>query len=258
MRINNNIMAMNAHRNLGVNTTRQTKSLEKLSSGLRVNRAADDAAGLSVSEKMRAQIKGMKQGARNAQDGISFIQTAEGAMDEVSAMLTRLKELSVQKASETYSTDDIAAITSEAGQLIGQITEIIDNTKFNGINISSEVDIAAGDEDGDIITVGVDMSGAAAKSLDAAGFTTANVDDAITEINSFRSTLGAHQNRLESTVNNLNTTVENLSSAESRIRDTDMASEMSEFNKQNILVQAATAMLAQPNQAPQSVLSLLQ
>ena len=258
MRINNNIMAMNAHRNLGVNTTRQTKSLEKLSSGLRVNRAADDAAGLSVSEKMRAQIKGMKQGARNAQDGISFIQTAEGAMDEVSAMLTRLKELSVQKASETYSTDDIAAITSEAGQLIGQITEIIDNTKFNGINISSEVDIAAGDEDGDIITVGVDMSGAAAKSLDAAGFTTANVDDAITEINSFRSTFGAQQNRLESTINNLNTTSENLASAESRIRDTDMASEMSEFNKQNILVQAATAMLAQANQAPQSVLSLLQ
>ena len=258
MRITNNIMAMNAHRNLGVNTNKQTKSLEKLSSGLRVNRAADDAAGLSVSEKMRAQVKGMKQGARNAQDGISYLQTAEGAMDEVSAMLIRLKELSIQKASETYSTDDVAAITSEAGQLIAQITEIIDNTKFNGINITSEIDVAAGDEDGDIIAIGVDMSGAAAKDLDAAGFTTANVDDAITEINSFRSTFGAQQNRLESTINNLNTTSENLASAESRIRDTDMASEMSEFNKQNILVQAATAMLAQANQAPQSILSLLQ
>ena len=258
MRINNNIMAMNAHRNLGVNTNRQTKSLEKLSSGLRVNRAADDAAGLSVSEKMRAQIRGMKQGVRNAQDGISFLQTAEGAMDEVSSMLTRMKELSVQKASGTYDTNDIAAIEAEAGQLIAQMTEIIDNTEFNGIAISSAIDIAAGDEDTDIIAIGVDMSGAAAKSLDAAGFNTAAVDDAITEINTFRSTFGAQQNRLESTVNNLNTTVENLSSAESRIRDTDMASEMSEFNKQSILVQAATAMLAQANQAPQSVLSLLQ
>ena len=233
-----------------------------MSSGLRVNRAADDAAGLSVSEKMRAQIKGLKQGARNAQDGVSFLQTAEGAMDEISSMLTRMKELAAQQATGTYDTDDKAAITAEAKQLTEQINKIATETKFNGVSIAGEIAICASDNDTNTITIGVEKIATddSVKALiDAAGvITTDIVDKAITSINTIRSTFGAQQNRLESTVNNMNTTVENLTASESRIRDTDMASEMSEFNKQNILVQAAPAMLAQANQTQQSVLSLLQ
>ena len=279
MRINNNIMALNAHRNLGVNTSKQTKSLEKLSSGLRINRAADDAAGLSISEKMRSQIRGLKQASKNAQDGISFLQTAEGAMDEVSSMLVRLKELAVQKATGTYDADDKKSVKLEANELLTQIKDIVVNTDFNGKNIKDKIDVVVTDDDQSTVEIGladgvVEMDGANLKAdstnklnvllkkiaTDGTGgdVTTAEVEAAITHINTVRSTFGAQQNRLESTVNNLNTTVQNLTDSESRIRDTDMAEEMASYTKNNILVQAATAMLAQANQAPQSVLSLLQ
>lgn len=254
MRVNNNIMAMNAHRALGNNTIMQGKSLEKLSSGLRINRAADDAAGLSISEKMRGQIRALAQSSRNAQDGISYIQTAEGALDEVSAMLVRMKELTVQKANGTYdTTTDVVNLDEELDQLGEQITNIISNTKFNGININTEIDVYVEGDDAAATTIGVAMTDPGVNS----GSSTADIDTAIDTINGYRSTLGAQQNRLESTIKNLDCTVENLQAAESRIRDTDMAKEMMNFTKNNIIVQSATAMLAQANQAPQAVLQLL-
>lgn len=254
MRVNNNLMAMNANRALGNNTISQGKSLEKLSSGLRINRAADDAAGLSISEKMRGQIRALAQSSRNAQDGISFIQTAEGALDEVSAMLVRMKELSVQKANGTYdTTTDITNLDEEMNQLGEQIGNIIENTKFNGININTEIDVFVAGDDQEATTIGVEMDDPAVD----ADSETSDIDDAIDTINEYRATLGAQQNRLESTIRNLDSVVENLQAAESRIRDTDMAKEMMNFTKNNILVQSATAMLAQANQAPQSVLQLL-
>ncbi len=254
MRVNNNLMAMNANRSLGLNTVEQGKSLEKLSSGKRINRAADDAAGLSISEKMRGQIRGLTQASRNAQDGISFLQTAEGAMDEVSSMLVRLKELSIQKANETYDTDDITNLELEMTELSSEITNIIDNTTFNGKNINETIDVVLTD-DGDTTTeIGADIT--LSVTLGSSS-TTSDIETAIQEINTARSTLGAQQNRLESVSRNLDSTVENLQAAESRIRDTDMAKEMMNFTKNNILVQSATAMLAQANQSPQAVLSLL-
>lgn len=253
MRVNNNLMAMNANRALGINTASQSKSLEKLSSGKRINRAADDAAGLSISEKMRGQIRGLTQASRNAQDGISFLQTAEGAMDEVSSMLVRLKELAVQKASATYDTDDIANLDLEMTQLGTEIDNIITTTKFNGKNINAEINVLLTDDDTKTTTIGAVIE---AQEL-ATNNATADIEASIKAINTARSTLGAHQNRLESVSRNLDSTVENLQSAESRIRDTDMASEMMTYTKNNILVQSATAMLAQANQVPQSVLSLL-
>jgi flagellin len=253
MRVNNNLMAMNANRALGINTVAQSKSLEKLSSGKRINRAADDAAGLSISEKMRGQIRGLTQASRNAQDGISFLQTAEGAMDEVSAMLVRLKELSVQKANGTYDSDDVANLELEMTQLGLEIDNIITTTVFNGKNINATIDVVLTDDGATTTTIGATI---AAQTLESTS-TTADIEASITAINTARSTLGAHQNRLESVSRNLDCTVENLQAAESRIRDTDMAKEMMNFTKNNILVQSATAMLAQANQAPQAVLSLL-
>ena len=263
MRINHNMMAMNAHRALNLNSVLQTKSLEKLSSGLRINRAADDAAGLSISEKMRGQIRGLAQAARNAQDGISFLQTAEGAMDEVSSMLVRMKELTIQKASGTYNDDDIANIELELEQLNTQINDIITTTEFNGKTINNSITVCVTDDDTVTTTLGSataieSLAGVAALvGATADTITTAMVEAAVTDINTVRSTFGAQQNRLESVVNNVNSTVENLQSAESRIRDTDMASEMAEFNKYNILLQASTAMLAQANAAPNTILQLL-
>ncbi len=255
MRINHNIAALNTYRQLSANNLNSSKSMEKLSSGLRVNRAADDAAGLSISEKMRGQIRGLNQAARNAQDGISYIQTAEGALNEVSDMLTRLKELSVQKANETYSTSDVTNLELEMTQLGTEIDNIIASTEFNGTNtFAGTIDIVISDDDTDVFAIGITV---AAQSLTSAS-TTANIETAIDTINTARSTFGSHQNRLEHIVNNLGTTTENVTAAESRIRDVDMAKEMSDFTKNSILMQAATAMLAQANQQPQSVLQLLQ
>lgn len=248
MIINHNINALNTHRNMGLNNTASSKSMEKLSSGLRINRAADDAAGLAISETMRGQIRGLEQAQRNTQDGISFVQTAEGALNEVSAMLVRMKELNVQTANGTYSTDDQANITAELTDLNAQITEIL-KTEFNGKAITSSVDVVYNDK-GDKITI----SGV---SFTLAGTNLSQVNTAITSLAKERGALGAKQNRLEYTSNNIGTTVENLTAAESRIRDTDMAKEMVTLSKNNILLQASQAMLAQANQNPQGVLQLL-
>ncbi len=255
MRIQHNIMALNAHRNSTVNQTSVSKNMEKLSSGYRINRAGDDAAGLSISEKMRSQIRGLDQASRNAQDGISFIQTAEGALTEVSSMLTRAKELHVQKASETYSTEDIANIDAELTSLDEEITNILTNTEFNGANVfTSAVSVAISHD----ATVTLDIAASTVSSLSLAGATTAGaVDDLIDDVNTQRAVYGSQQNRLEHTINNLGTTSENLVGAESRIRDVDMAKEMMEMTKNNILAQAAQAMIAQANQQPQNVLQLL-
>jgi len=262
MRINHNMMAANAHRSLGVNTGAQTKSLEKLSSGLQINRAADNAAGLSISEKMRSQIAGLDQSSKNAQDGVSFLQTAEGAMNEVSDMLVRVQDLVTQRANGTYSADDQANIDLELTQLTGEMTDVVSNTKFNGQSIDGTINVCVGGDTGTLTAIGVAgiAAGADFAALTAATgatMTTTMVNDAITEINTVRSTFGAQQNKLEHVVKNLDTTSENLQSAESRIRDTDMAKEMANFNKYNILVQASTSMLSQANSSQQSILSLL-
>ncbi|QQE74110.1 flagellin [Brevibacillus composti] len=258
MIINHNLPAMNTHRNMGNNVLGSSKSMEKLSSGLRINRAADDAAGLSISEKMRGQIRGLQQASRNAQDGISLIQTAEGALDEVSNMLVRMKELNVQKANGTYNDDDKANIDLELDALGDEIDNIISTTEFNGLKIlngTTAADIAISHDAS--VTLKIDV----AKLDDAKGLDkdkgVANIEKAITAVNTQRATYGAQQNRLESTVRNLNSTAENLQAAESRIRDVDMAAEMMKLTKNNILLQASQAMLAQANQQPQGVLQLL-
>ncbi|GBG07196.1 flagellin [Paenibacillus agaridevorans] len=263
MRINHNITALNNHRNMTLNTASAGKSMEKLSSGLRINRAADDAAGLAVSEKMRGQIRGLEQAQRNVQDGISFVQTAEGAMNEVSAMLSRMKELNVQALNGTYSTTDLSNIQTEVNELRAQISSILSDTKFNGITISGTGSVAIQANDSSqvisinkITTTSINVTGiSATTTLTSATLT--SIENAITAVSSERAKLGATQNRLEYTSNNLGTTVENLTAAESRIRDTDMAKEMVELTKNNILLQASQAMLAQANSAPQGVLSLL-
>jgi flagellin len=271
MIINHNLNAMNAHRNLVFNNIQQGKSSEKLSSGYRINRAADDAAGLSISEKMRSQIKSLNQGARNAQDGISLVQTAEGAMTEVSDMLTRMKELTVQAANGTYNASDVAAMDKEYQSLKGAIDNIAGNTKFNGVtllngSVTGSITIQIGGAASESVLVNFNAMNIKASAglgigttLDAAsaGTEMAAVDTAIGTVNGYRSTLGAYQNQLEHAFNNLGATAENLQAAESRIRDTDMAAEMMKYTKFNILQQASTAMLAQANQAPQGVLQLL-
>ncbi|MGG1614561.1 flagellin [Paenibacillus sp. FSL K6-2441] len=275
MRINHNISSYNTQRQLSFNNTQQGKSLEKLSSGYRINRAADDAAGLAISEKMRNQIRGLEQASRNALDGISLIQTAEGALNETHAMLQRMAELYVQGANEVLTTTDAAKIDAEINQLTQQIGSIAQQTQFNTKKLldgsTSSVIFQVGANGGETITL--NLQAALATSLDIAGLTSlssnptamnstaaanlASVQAAINSISAIRSDLGAVQNRLEHTINNLGTTSENLQAAESRIRDVDMAKEMSEFTKNNILQQAATAMLAQANQQPQGVLQLL-
>ncbi|QHT63446.1 flagellin [Paenibacillus lycopersici] len=254
MIINHNLPAVNTHRNMTLNSAAASKNMEKLSSGLRINRAADDAAGLAVSEKMRGQIRGLEQAQRNVQDGISYVQTAEGAMNEVSAMLTRMKELNVQKLNGTYSTDDKSNINLELNELGSQIDAIFTNTKFNGISITTGATIQADDASATISIAGITTTGITGLS---SGTSLTNIESAITATSTQRATLGAKQNRLEYTSNNLGTTVENLTASESRIRDTDMAKEMVNLTKNNILLQASQAMLAQANSAPQGVLSLL-
>ncbi|MEU4221365.1 flagellin [Actinoplanes sp. NPDC026623] len=259
LRINQNIAAQNAYRNLSVTDNQMSKSLEKLSSGFRINRAADDAAGLAISEGLRSQVGGLKVGARNAQDGISVVQTAEGALTEVHSMLQRMNDLSVQYASGVQNTDSKAALTSEFTALQSEISRIATNTKFNGVQLFNDTDMAfqVGFDKTDSITV----DGAASlKAIDtsAADITdSGTVQTAITAISTQRASLGALQNRFEHTVNSVNVAVENLSASESRIRDTDMAQEMMSFTRSQILSQAGTAMLSQANQSQQGVLSLL-
>lgn len=239
---------------MGLNNVNTSKNMEKLSSGLRINRAGDDAAGLAVSEKMRGQIRGLEMAQRNVQDGISFVQTAEGAMNEVSAMLTRMKELNVQKATGTYTTNDKSNISEELQALGDQISSIMTDTKFNGISITGGVDIQS-DDASQTISIG-SIATTDFASLNS-GSSLGTIETAIESVSTERAKLGALQNRLEYTSNNLGTTVENLTAAESRIRDTDMAKEMVELSKNQILLQSSQAMLAQANQAPQGVLSLL-
>ncbi|MFF2889984.1 flagellin [Paenibacillus sp. NPDC057967] len=267
MIINHNLNAMNSHRNLVFNNIQQGKSSEKLSSGYRINRAADDAAGLSISEKMRSQIKSMNQGMRNTQDGISMVQAAEGALNEVSDMLTRMKELAVQSANGTYSTDDRNAMQAEYTNLTTAIQDIADNFKFNGVTLlagtAGQITVQTGGTTTDVVIIDFDAADISTLALGgvatSATATTAlgQVDTAINTVNSARSALGAAQNQLEHVFNNVGVNAENLQAAESRIRDTDMASEMMKYTKFNILQQASTAMLAQANQAPQGVLQLL-
>jgi flagellin len=268
MRINNNLMAMNTHRQLGNNTLAGSKSMEKLSSGFRINRAADDAAGLSISEKMRSQIRGLGQATRNAQDGISYIQTAEGATSEISDMLVRIKELSVQAQNDTYSSDDKINIGAEMKALGEAANEIITNTKFNGTAVfTATTKIAYGEDAGTSISISpltqtafTTLKGLTDLAINATGTEAVSVtavEAAITELNTSRATYGAQQNKLEHVIRNQDTTQENIQAAESRVRDVDMAKEMMELTKNNILQQAAQAMLAQANQAPQGVLQLL-
>ena len=273
MRINHNLPAMNTHRQLSINNGEVARSTERLSSGLKINRAGDDAAGLSISEKMRAQIRGLDMASKNAQDGISMIQTAEGSLNETHDILQRMRELAVQSASDTNVTVDRTALNNEFTQLSNEITRISANTDFNTrvlLNGSvSAVNLQVGANSGQIITVSLSVSGVNLSSVtvSVAAMALTNQSDAssaITGINAQillvsagRSYLGAMQNRLEHTIKNLDNSSENTSAAESRIRDVDMAKEMMALSKNNILQQAAQAMLAQANQAPQGVLQLL-
>lgn len=266
MRINNNIMALNTHRQYAINNNNVAKATEKLSSGYRINRAGDDAAGLAISEKMRSQIRGLNMASKNSEDGISMIQTAEGALTETHSILQRMRELSVQAASGTNDTDDVGALDAEYKQLAAEIDDIADKTTFNGKklldgNLDAQIQTGAnsGEQTEIKLDTAMDSTGLALEadlSTDTDATITA-LDGAIKTVSTTRASLGAYQNRLEHKINNLDTSSENLQAAESRIRDVDMASEMTEYTKNNILVQASTAMLAQANQAPQNVLTLL-
>lgn len=274
MIINHNIAAMNTHRQLAVNTANTNKSIEKLSSGLRINRAGDDAAGLAISEKMRGQIRGLDMAAKNAQDGISLIQTAEGALNETHSILQRMRELAVQSANDTNTSTDRGALQKEVDELAKEITRISTDTEFNtkkllngtasgvtfqiGANKGQNIALSIGSMDASTLAVsGTTSSGIDISSQTAADAAISTINAAIETVSSERAKLGANQNRLEHTINNLNTSSENLSAAESRIRDVDMAKEMMNQTKNNILAQAAQAMLAQANQQPQGVLQLL-
>src|SRR4051794_20684016 len=281
LRIQNNIEAFNTHRQLSATAAAASKSMEKLSSGYRINRAADDAAGLSISEKMRSQISGLAQAQRNAQDGISLVQTAEGALGEVHSMLERVRDLRVQIGAGTLDTSDKDAIGAEVVQIATEINNIMTSTSFNGqkllngsagsaftfqvganagetialasTTLSSAAITASGISD--VITLSGSVASTAATTL--AGMSLTDLTTAIDNVSRQRGTYGAVQNRLEHRLTNLATYQENLTAAESRVRDVDMAQEMTKFTKLNILQQAGTSMLAQANQAPQGVLSLL-
>jgi flagellin len=275
LRINNNTEAMNAYRNLTTTSNQMSKSLEKLSSGFRINRAADDAAGLSISEGLRSQVGGFKVAVRNAQDGISLIQTAEGSLNETTALLQRVRDLTVQAANsganDTASRD---ALSKEVDQALKEIDRIASTTVFgskqllDGTSGTFTFQVGYSGGTANSIAVSIAHQGVTGLGLSSvtvlAGITSTNassilasIDKALTTVAASRSQLGAFQNRLESTINNLNVAVENLSASESRIRDVDMAEEMTKFSKQQILQQAGTSMLAQANQLGQGVLSLL-
>lgn len=276
MVVQHNLSAANTNRQLGITTNGLQKSTEKLSSGYKINRAADDAAGLSISEKMRNQIRGLNKASDNAQDGISLVQTAEGALNEVHSMLQRMSELSVQAANATNATVDRESINDEITQLKSEIERVGSTTQFNKMDILSTTNTFAagtktlqvGANQGQTITIQISaLVSVVGDALDAkvatdtaekAQSSISLVQSAITALSKMRSKLGAVQNRLEHTVANLDNISENTQSAESRIRDTDMAEEMVTYSKNNILQQAGQSMLAQANQANQGVLSLLQ
>ena len=284
MRINQNISAMNTYSRLTAANASKSNSLAKLSSGLRINKAGDDAAGLAISEKMRGQIGGLNQAVRNAQDGISLIQTAEGALTETHSMLQRMRELTVQALNGTNTSADVGQIRKEMDQLAEEITRIANNTEFNtkklldGSLSGTGVTFQIGANDGQTMTVNIKTMTASGLSIGkgevgsvknsiisgtgtdikVSSGALKTIDTAIETVSEQRASLGAAQNRLEHTINNLTATSENLSAAEARIRDVDMAEEMMEFTRTNILSQASTAMLAQANQMPNSVLQLLQ
>ncbi|MFB1098031.1 MULTISPECIES: flagellin Hag [Bacillaceae] len=278
MRINHNIAALNTYNKLSANSAATQGSLEKLSSGLKINKAGDDAAGLAISEKMRGQIRGLDMASKNAQDGISLIQTAEGALNETHSILQRMRELATQSANDTNTDTDRAELQKEVDQLAQEITRISTDTEFNtkklingdvaatamtfhiGANQDQNIELTIADMgasalgvEGDSATAGINIS-----SQSDANAAISTINAAIETVSAERSKLGAYQNRLDHTINNLQTSSENLTASESRIRDVDMASEMMEFTKNNILSQAAQSMLAQANQQPQGVLQLLQ
>lgn len=280
MAINTNVLALNAHKNLTAVGNKQAKASQRLSSGLKINSAADDAAGLAISEKMRAQVRGLDMASKNAQDGISLIQTAEGSMGEVTNMVQRIRELTVQAANDTNTVEDRGKIGNEVKQLTTEITDMASRTEFNtkklatgdfsgaGKELSIQVGANAGQsikfEIGTITSTSLGLDTLASSISDPAATSSSisalitNVEKAVKTVTDQRANLGAVQNRVEYTINNLKTSSENLSAAESRIRDTDMAKEMMNLTKANVLQQAATSMLSQANQAPQSVLKLLQ
>lgn len=275
MVVQHNLQAANTNRQLGITTSAQAKSTEKLSSGYKINRAADDAAGLSISEKMRSQIRGLNKASSNAQDGVSLVQTAEGALNETHSILQRMNELATQAANGTNTTVDRSAIKAELDQLTSEIDRIQSTTQFNTMNLldgtfsgaDNQMKLQVGALSGQSIDFSI-ANMCATKiglktTLSVSTFTKAgsymkSVQDAIEVVSKQRSAMGAIQNRLEHTIANLDTTAENTQSAESRIRDTDMASEMVTYSKNNILAQAGQSMLAQANQSTQGVLSLLQ
>lgn len=275
MVVQHNLQAANTNRQLGITTSAQAKSTEKLSSGYKINRAADDAAGLSISEKMRSQIRGLNKASSNAQDGVSLVQTAEGALNETHSILQRMNELATQAANGTNTSVDRSAIRAELDQLTSEINRIQSTTQFNTMNLldgtfsgaTKKMKLQVGALSGQSIDFSI-ANMCASKiglkpTLSVSTFTKAgsymkSVQNAIEVVSKQRSAMGAIQNRLEHTIANLDTTSENTQSAESRIRDTDMASEMVTYSKNNILAQAGQSMLAQANQSTQGVLSLLQ
>jgi flagellin len=265
LRINTNVEAFNAHRQLSATSDKLGKAMERLSSGYRINRAADDAAGLAITEKLRGQIGGLEQAQRNAQDAISLVQTAEGNLQEVHSMLQRVRELAVQYKNGALSSTDRAAIQSEVNMLASEVERIGSSAQFNGIlllSAAANITFQVGAQDGEVITVATISLGQgvppAAFALSATGATDiGEIDAAIDAVSAQRAQFGAVQNRLEHTLSNLAVYNENLMASESRIRDVDMAAEMVNFTKLQILQQSGTAMLAQANQTPQSVLQLL-
>ena len=270
MVVQHNMAASNANRQLGISTNTLSKSTEKLSSGYRINRAADDAAGLSISEKMRSQIRGLNKASSNAQDGISAIQTAEGALNEAHSILQRMNELATQSANDTNTTADRTAVQSEVNALTNELSRIASTSQFNTQNLLDGTftgkNLQVGALENQKITISIGTMNATAlgvNSLNVKSFTKAGaamtlIQKAISKVSGQRSDLGALQNRLEHTVNNLDNISENTQTAESRIRDTDMASEMVQYSATSIIQQAGQSMLAQANSQTQGVLSLIQ
>jgi flagellin len=269
MVVQHNMQAANANRQLGITTSAQAKSTEKLSSGYRVNRAGDDAAGLAISEKMRSQVRGLDKASANAQDGISLIQVAEGALNEAHSILQRMNELATQAANDTNTSMDRSQIAKEINQLTSEINRIQSTTQFNTMNLIdgsfTGKNLQVGSLSGQKIEISISnmnasslgVSGLKVSSFSAAGSSMKKIQSAIDKVSEQRSYLGAIQNRLEHTIANLDTASENTQAAESRIRDTNMAKEMVTYSKNNILAQAGQSMLAQANQSTQGVLSLL-
>ena len=269
MSISTNVQSINAQRNLSATRNSLSKNFEKLSSGLRINRAGDDAAGLGISEKMKADIRSFRQAERNANDGISLVQTFEGAMNEISGMLVRVKELATQSANGTYAdATDRAYLQAEFTQLTAEIDRIAGDVEFNGValnNVAAGFTLTVGSDSTDTITVatGLDVTVAGLGGLTGiataanAGTTMGEVDTALNALNADRATLGSQQNRLEATISNLQSMRENVSAANSRIRDVDVAEETAAMTRNNILQQAGVSMLAQANQLPSLALSLL-